>query len=115
MDNLFKNITYYKIAAGKDHHLVAAELKIRTDDKLVENSKLEKNPKEQENLLKEELHSMIYEQPLLQNVTECEYLLGQLYTMLKASDLKDNEVALDIYQNLANAIQDLFVKIRGKY
>jgi len=115
-NKIFKNIKYYRVAAGKDHHLVAAELVLKTEDKLVENKLLRDDYVNQERLLKEEIHSLIYEDYLLQDITEAELYLGQLYSLIKANkDMKDNEMVLDLYQKISDSLRVLYTKVKGEF
>jgi len=85
----------------------------------------EKKMLEHDNELKKDIHNQIYSDFLLQDLTEAEIILGQLYQLMPIrKETKEQESALvvqkremlkDVYQKLADKIQTMYIKVKGRY
>jgi len=120
--SIMDKIKFYEYGNSK----IYAELLISSEKNFTLNGSYDESKKEEyKTELKKDIHNQIYSDFLLQDLTEAEIILGQLYQLIPVrKETKEQESALvvqkremlkDAYQKLADKIQVMYVKVKGSY
>lgn len=120
--SIMDKIKFYEYGNSK----IYAELLISSEKNFTLNGSYDESKKEEyKTELKKDIHNQIYSDFLLQDLTEAEIILGQLYQLIPVrKETKEQESALVVqkremlknaYQKLADKIQVMYVKVKGSY
>ena len=120
--SIMDKIKFYEYGNSK----IYAELLISSEKNFTLNGSYDESKKEEyKTELKKDIHNQIYSDFLLQDLTEAEIILGQLYQLIPVrKETKEQESALvvqkremlkNVYQKLADKIQVMYVKVKGSY
>jgi len=120
--SIMDKIKFYEYGNSK----IYAELLISSEKNFTLNGSYDESKKEEyKTELKKDIHNQIYSDFLLQDLTEAEIILGQLYQLIPVrKETKEQESALVVqkremlknaYQKLADKIQIMYIKVKGRY
>ena len=120
--SIMDKIKFYEYGNSK----IYAELLISSEKNFTLNGSYDESKKEEyKTELKKDIHNQIYSDFLLQDLTEAEIILGQLYQLIpvrKETKEQESEIVVqkremikDVYQKLADKIQVMYVKVKGSY